>query len=159
MAKGNFIDYITSDDPNKYPSDGVHTDGYYYKKITKSTGSTTPTEPEPKPTLPKIFVVTKDIPEITNATCDEGMSRFYIGGVAEAFPIIVNDKTYSNCSELNADFSGVYLSTTDTGIGGQPFATFVKRHTTDANLITIYRTSDSNETTIPAFTLVITCVE
>ena len=50
MAKGNFIDYITSDDPNKYPSNGVHTDGYYYKKVTKSTGSTTPTEPEP--TLP-----------------------------------------------------------------------------------------------------------
>ena len=50
MAKGNFIDYITSDDPNKYPSDGVHTDGYYYKKVTKSTSSTTPTEP--KPTLP-----------------------------------------------------------------------------------------------------------
>ena len=50
MAKGNFIDYITSDDPNKYPSDGVHTDGYYYKKVTKSTDSTTPTEP--KPTLP-----------------------------------------------------------------------------------------------------------
>ena len=50
MAKGNFIDYITSDDPNKYPSDGVHTDGYYYKKVTKNTGSTTPIEPEP--TLP-----------------------------------------------------------------------------------------------------------
>ena len=50
MTKGNFIDYITSDDPNKYPSDGVYTDGYYYKKVTKSTGSTTPTEPEP--TLP-----------------------------------------------------------------------------------------------------------
>lgn len=52
MAKGKFIDYIISDDPNKYPSDGVHTDGYYYKKVTKNTGSTTPTEPEPKPTLP-----------------------------------------------------------------------------------------------------------
>ena len=51
MAKGNFIDYITSNDPNKYPSDGVHTDGYYYKKVTKTTGSTTPTEPEP--TLPE----------------------------------------------------------------------------------------------------------
>ena len=34
MAKGNFIDYITSDDPNKYPSNDVHTDGYYYKKVT-----------------------------------------------------------------------------------------------------------------------------
>ena len=45
MAKGKFIDYITSDDPNKYPSDGVHTDGYYYKKVIKNTGSTTPTEP------------------------------------------------------------------------------------------------------------------
>ena len=156
MAKGNFIDYITSDDPNKYPSDGAQ-GKYYYKKVTKNTGSTTPIEPEP--TLPNIFVVTKDIPEITNATCDEGMSRFYIGGIAEAFPIIVNDKTYSNYSELNADFSGIYLSTTDTGIGGQPFATFVKRHTTEANLITIERTSDSYETTIPAFTLVITCVE
>ena len=31
MAKGNFIDYIVSDDPNKYPSDGLHTDGYYYE--------------------------------------------------------------------------------------------------------------------------------
>ena len=50
MAKGKFIDYITSDDPKKYPSDGVHTDGYYYKKVAKTTGSTTPIEPEP--TLP-----------------------------------------------------------------------------------------------------------
>ena len=33
MAKGNFIDYITSDDPNKYPSDGVQ-GKYYYKKVT-----------------------------------------------------------------------------------------------------------------------------
>ena len=39
MAKGNFIDYITSDDPNKYPSDGVHTDGYYYEKVPESWGS------------------------------------------------------------------------------------------------------------------------
>ena len=34
MAKGNFIDYIISDDPNKYPSDGLHTDGYYYEAIS-----------------------------------------------------------------------------------------------------------------------------
>lgn len=32
MAKGNFIDYIVSDDPNKYP-DGGEKDGYWYEKV------------------------------------------------------------------------------------------------------------------------------
>lgn len=30
MAKGNFIEYVVSDDPNKYPNDGVQ-GGYYYE--------------------------------------------------------------------------------------------------------------------------------
>lgn len=32
MAKGNFIEYVISDDPNKYPN-GSEQDGYYYRKI------------------------------------------------------------------------------------------------------------------------------
>ena len=32
MAKGNFIEYIVSNDPNKYPDKGEY-DGYYYEKI------------------------------------------------------------------------------------------------------------------------------
>ena len=31
MLIKKFIDYIVSDDPNKYPVDGLHTDGYYYE--------------------------------------------------------------------------------------------------------------------------------
>ena len=30
MAKGNFIEYVVSDNPNKYPSDGEQ-NGYYYE--------------------------------------------------------------------------------------------------------------------------------
>ena len=32
MAKGNFIEYVVSDNPNKYPNDGEQ-GGYYYKKM------------------------------------------------------------------------------------------------------------------------------
>ena len=32
MGKGNFINYVVNNDPNKYPSNGVHTDGYWYEK-------------------------------------------------------------------------------------------------------------------------------
>ena len=34
MGIKTFIDYIVSDDPNKYPSDGLHTDGYWYEKVS-----------------------------------------------------------------------------------------------------------------------------
>ena len=32
MAKGNFIEYITDNNPNKYPIDGEQ-DGYYYERV------------------------------------------------------------------------------------------------------------------------------
>ena len=35
MTIKTFIDYIVSDDPNKYPSDGLHTDGYWYEKVVE----------------------------------------------------------------------------------------------------------------------------
>ena len=35
MAKGNFIEYVVSDNPNKYPNDGEH-GGYYYELYGKS---------------------------------------------------------------------------------------------------------------------------
>ena len=31
MGKGSFINYVVNNDPNKYPSNGLHTDGYYYE--------------------------------------------------------------------------------------------------------------------------------
>lgn len=34
MAIKKFIDYIVNNDSNKYPSDGLHTDGYYYEAIS-----------------------------------------------------------------------------------------------------------------------------
>ena len=34
MGIKTFIDYIVSDDPNKYPSDGLHTDGYWYERVS-----------------------------------------------------------------------------------------------------------------------------
>ena len=50
MAKGNFIEYVISDDPNKYPNESEQ-DGYYYRKVTKVeteeqivTAGTTPIE-------------------------------------------------------------------------------------------------------------------
>ena len=35
MAIKKFIDYIVNNDPNKYPSNGVHTDGYYYELFAR----------------------------------------------------------------------------------------------------------------------------
>ena len=32
MSKGNFIEYVISDDPNKYPNESEQ-DGYYYRKV------------------------------------------------------------------------------------------------------------------------------
>lgn len=50
MAKGNFIEYVISDNPNKYPNENEQ-DGYYYRKVTKVeteeqivTAGTTPIE-------------------------------------------------------------------------------------------------------------------
>ena len=37
MAKGSFLDYVVNNDPNKFPSDGLHTDGYYYEKVANVT--------------------------------------------------------------------------------------------------------------------------
>lgn len=34
MAKGNFIEYVVSDNPNKYPNDGEQS-GYYYELYGK----------------------------------------------------------------------------------------------------------------------------
>ena len=31
MGKGSFINFVVNNDLNKYPSDGLHTDGYYYE--------------------------------------------------------------------------------------------------------------------------------
>ena len=33
MAIKKFINYVVSNDSNKYPYDGLHTDGYYYERI------------------------------------------------------------------------------------------------------------------------------
>ena len=171
MAKGNFIDYITSDDPNKYPSDGVHTDGYYYKKVTKSTSSTTPTEPEP--TLPDIFVVTKDIPEITdaniypsnNAYSDITQDPYFIRSEVSILPITVNGKTYSTFDELNAAFRNVYISTEDSAVSTNPLggSYILVRRSVSQDSIYVYCIAlfenNSATTTIPPFTVVITCVE
>lgn len=35
MGKGNFINYVVDNVPNKYPSDGLHTDGYWYELYGK----------------------------------------------------------------------------------------------------------------------------
>lgn len=34
MSKGNFIEYVVSDDPNKYP-DGCEHNGYYWELVNK----------------------------------------------------------------------------------------------------------------------------
>ena len=35
MTIKNFISYVVNNDPNKYPSNGVHTDGYWYELYAK----------------------------------------------------------------------------------------------------------------------------
>ena len=35
MGKGSFINYVVNNDPNKYPSDGLHTDGYWYELFAR----------------------------------------------------------------------------------------------------------------------------
>lgn len=35
MGKGSFISYVVNNDPNKYPSNGLHTDGYWYELYGK----------------------------------------------------------------------------------------------------------------------------
>ena len=35
MAKGDFINYVVNNDSNKYPSNGLHTDGYWYELYGK----------------------------------------------------------------------------------------------------------------------------
>ena len=35
MGKGNFISYVVNNDSNKYPSNGLHTDGYYYELFAR----------------------------------------------------------------------------------------------------------------------------
>lgn len=35
MGKGIFINYVVNNEPNKYPSNGLHTDGYYYELYGK----------------------------------------------------------------------------------------------------------------------------
>ena len=35
MGKGNFINYVVNNDSNKYPSNGLHTDGYWYELYGK----------------------------------------------------------------------------------------------------------------------------
>lgn len=35
MGKGSFINFVVNNDPNKYPSDGLHTDGYYYELFAR----------------------------------------------------------------------------------------------------------------------------
>ena len=44
MAKGNFIDYVVSDNPNKYPNDGVQS-GYYYETVDDVTPEVTEQTP------------------------------------------------------------------------------------------------------------------
>ena len=35
MAKGSFLDYVVNNDPNIFPYDRLHTDGYYYEKVSE----------------------------------------------------------------------------------------------------------------------------
>ena len=40
MGKGSFINYVVNNDPNKYPSNGLHTDGYWYELYGKPSVKT-----------------------------------------------------------------------------------------------------------------------
>ena len=44
MAKGNFIEYVVSDNPNKYPNDGEQS-GYYYETVEDVTSEVTAQTP------------------------------------------------------------------------------------------------------------------
>ena len=78
MAKGNFIDYVVSDDPNKYPNDGVQS-GYYYETVDDVTPEVT----AQTPLVTQILEGLVGKAQGATATADkilEGYSA-YVGGV------------------------------------------------------------------------------
>lgn len=133
----------------------VSSKGLYYSKITQRTLKLSIPEVNDSP---RSFVVTKDIPEITDANGDASIPGYCLTGHAEIFPIIVNGKTYSDFTQLKADFSGIYCSTTDSAILTTD-KTFVKKSNSNNEILVYYINPSDEPTTIPGFTLVITCVE
>lgn len=104
MAKGSFIDYVVSDDPNKYPNDGEQGE-YYYEKVVNIeteeqtiTAGTNPIEVVPSdgkliskvninPTPTESKSVTPTTSELT-VTPSEGkhLSQVVVGAVEDVTP-------------------------------------------------------------------------
>ena len=86
MGIKTFIDYIVSDDPNKYPSDGLHTDGYYYEKVVEGL-------------TPEMFGCTKmavDTFTLTSRTSATNYTISHSLGTEPKYFIIIGDYDDSN---------------------------------------------------------------
>ena len=74
MAKGNFIEYVISDDPNKYPNESEQ-DGYYYRKVVVGVEDVTPEVTAQTPVITQIaenLGVTITTPSGTNKQILQG---------------------------------------------------------------------------------------
>lgn len=86
MAKGNFIEYVVSDDPNKYPNGSVQ-GGYYYEKVVKSTATSVPTD-----LIPEIVCADNHLRDIV---IEDGVAYarvgFYSADIGKSFSLTVNE--------------------------------------------------------------------
>lgn len=80
MAKGNFIEYVVSDDPNKYPIDGEQ-NGYYYKRVITETEEKTVT-----PTTEDLIVTPAEGKNLSKVTV-QGDANFLEENIAEGITI------------------------------------------------------------------------
>ena len=104
MGIKTFIDYIVSDDPNKYPSDGLHTDGYWYERVSEGI-------------TPEMFGCTKmavdtftltSRTKITDYTISRSLGEIpkFIFIVAESLPTVNNDiYNYVNTNDTQDSYA------------------------------------------------------
>ena len=92
MAKGNFIEYVISDDPNKYPN-GSEQDGYYYRKVIKfetEERTVTPTTED--------LIVTPVEGKYLNQVTVQGDANFLEENIAEGITIWGKTGTHQGSS-------------------------------------------------------------
>ena len=104
MAKGNFIDYVISDNPNVYPDGGTQ-DGYWYEKpITLSeTGTLTLATDNTKITVPHTLGVKPKFIHmeggkgyyISRVFYMENLDQFAIAETWRGITVEVTDNTFS----------------------------------------------------------------
>ena len=100
MATKTFISYIVNNDPNKYPSNGLHTDGYWYEKVVEGIS-------------PEMFGCTKMAVDTFTLTSDNSISstvkiNHSLGEVPKIMFIIAEEFSNSATTRYIKRMSGVY---------------------------------------------------